>query len=153
MRRIITWVALLCMVVTIFPISAAYAAQTDEVEDIIYFENGDYVVITQQTISTHATGTKTVSKTHTYRNSDGDDLWAGKLTATFTYTGTSATCTAASCSVTIYSGSWYTVSKTASKSGNTATANITMAYKSMGVVVSRENCIIKLTCDKNGNIS
>lgn len=153
MKRIVTWIVLACMLVTLLPVSAAYASQTEEIEDVIYFENGDYIVVTLESVSARTSGTKTVSKTHTYRNSDGDALWAGKLTATFAYTGTSATCTAASCSVTIYDSAWYSVSKTASKSGNTATANINMACKRLGVVVSRENCIIKLTCDRNGNIS
>lgn len=66
MKRAVTWIVLACMLVTLLPISAVYASQTEEIEDVIYFENGDYIVVTLESVSARTSGTKTVSKTHTY---------------------------------------------------------------------------------------
>ena len=59
----------------------------------------------------------------------------------------------ASCSVSISDSSWYVVSRTASRSGNTATANLTMGRRALGVTVSTSNYTITLSCDKSGNLS
>jgi hypothetical protein len=45
------------------------------------------------------------------------------------------------------------VSRTASRSGNTATANLTMGHRARGVTVSTSNYTISLSCDKSGNLS
>ena len=55
--------------------------------------------------------------------------------------------------VTIYDSSWYTVSKSASKSGNTATGSVIMGDTANGVTVKRVPVSLTLTCDANGNLS
>ena len=78
---------------------------------------------------------------------------SGTVSGTFSYTGSSATCTASSCDVTIYDSAWYIVSKSASKSGNKATASVTMGYKALGVTVNKVPISMSLSCDANGNLS
>lgn len=58
-----------------------------------------------------------------------------------------------SCDVTILSSTWYVVSKSATKGGNTAKATVTMGRKLVGVTIDKETYNITLTCDKNGNVS
>lgn len=130
-----------------------FAANTNETESIIYLKDGSYITITVEELGVRASGTKTGKKNLTYTASDGTVCWQATLTGTFTYTGTSATCTASSCSITIYESNWYTVSKSATKSGNIATATITMGRKFLGVTISKDTYDITLSCDKNGNLS
>ena len=98
-------------------------------------------------------GTTSGSKESIYYSNDGTAQWKAVLTGTFTYTGTSATCTTSSCNITIYSSSWYTISKTVGKNGNSATSSVTMGNKLMGVTVTKITKHITLTCDANGNLS
>ena len=129
-----------------------FAASAEETE-LIAFEDGSYFTVSIKEIGTRASGTKTATKTYTYNSSSGTAVWKAVLTGTFTYTGSSALCTASSCDVTIYDNVWYVVSKTATKSANTATANVTMGEKLLGVTVNKKSATINLTCDANGNLS
>ena len=103
-------------------------------------------------VQTRASGTKTGSKSDTYYANDGSAVWKVTLTGTFSYTGTSATCTSSNASVTIYNSNWYTISRSANKSGNVATSSVTMGYKTLAITTSRETSNLTLTCDKNGKV-
>ena len=150
-KRTVIILATLILIVSL-PVQA-FAAETAETSSVIYLENGDYITITIQEIEGRASGTTSGHKDLTYTASSGTVCWKATLSGTFTYTGTSATCTASSCSVTIYENNWYTVSKSATKSGNTATATITMGRKFLGVTIAKDTYDITLSCDKNGNLS
>ncbi len=65
--------------------------------------------------------TKTAAKTATCK-ADGIVVATVKLTATFSYTGSSATCTSASATYTTYSG-WSASNKSTTRSGRTATTS------------------------------
>lgn len=151
MKRFL-YVLLVSVMVSIFPLNA-FAAESEEVQNITYFEDGSYLVETIETVQTRASGTKTGSKAHSFYNDENTMLWRAVLTGTFTYTGSSSTCTASNCSVTIYDSSWYTVSKSATKSGNTANAAVTMGEKLLGVTVRKVSTNIAISCDANGNLS
>ncbi len=90
--------------------------------------------------------TKTVAKTATC-------VYGGKtvaeitLTASFSYTGSSATCTSASISSTTYDG-WTCSDKSASRSGNTATGTGKLKKGLLHTTVN-----VSLTCSKTGAIS
>ena len=103
--------------------------------------------------ASRSSGTKSGRATYNYYDSNGARGWTAVLNGTFTYTGSSATCTASNCNITIYDSAWYTVSKSASKSGNSATAAVTMGKKLLGVTVTRVPVDLILTCDANGNLS
>ena len=121
--------------------------------NITYYEDGSYLVETIESTCTRASGTKTGAKNQTYYGSSGSAEWKVTLSGTFTYTGSTSSCTASSVSVTIYNSDWYTISKSASKSGNTASAFVTMGYKVLGITTNKVNATPTLVCDANGNLS
>lgn len=136
----------------IFPINAM-AASTQSAQEVIYFEDGSYITVTLSETQARASGTKSGSKTYRYYDSNEVELWRAVLNGTFTYTGSSATCTASSCNVTIYNSAWYVVSKTATKSGNKALADLTMGKKALGITISKKSVSMQLACDANGTLS
>lgn len=112
-----------------------------------------YITVTLACTESRAANSKTGSKTYTFTGNNGNEEWKAVLRGTFTYTGTSATCTAANCDVTITNTAWYVVSKNPYKSGNSAVCDLTMGRKFLGITVAKENVSMRLTCDANGNLS
>lgn len=153
MKRLITFLLIATFIVSVFPMQIAYASQDYEILDVIEYEDGSYLEISIQSLQTRASGSLTKTKNYTYHNGDGASAWKISLTGSFTYTGTSATCTASSCNVTIYDSKWSIVSKSASKSGNTAYGTATLSRNLLGVSIDKKTCNLTLTCDKNGNVS
>ena len=151
MKRIISLLLLLVVFASIVPVYGF--AVNDEVVSVSYFEDGCYLVETFSEMQLRASGSKAGTKSTTYHSQDGTALWKATLTGTFTYTGTTATCTGASCSVSIYHSHWYTISKNAAKSGNTASASMTMGKKLLGVTVAQIPAYVSISCDVNGNLS
>ena len=135
-----------------FPMQA-FATSKAEADDTIYFEDGSYITITTIEFETRASGSKSAQRNYSYTTSNGDVCWKATLTGSFTYNGTSATCTSSSCDVTIYESAYYVVSKSAGKSGNTATATVTMGRKLLGITISKDTYNLSLSCDANGNLS
>lgn len=152
-KRLLSVLLLMLIIVSIVPTEVFAVEQITVSEETILFEDGSRLQITIFESSTRASGTKTGYAQCLYSGSDGAAEWRAILTGTFTYNGTTSTCTASSCSVTIYDNSWYNISKSASKSGNTATATVTMGLKVLGVTVSKPTYNLTLTCDKDGNLS
>lgn len=153
MNRKITSFLLALLILLQLPINAGAVEYNVCSEEIFYFEDGSSMVITILESNSRAAGTKSGTKQCTYRDSEGELSWIATLSGTFTYTGTSSTCTSSSINVTIYDSLWYNVSKSASKSGNTATGTVTMGLKVLGVTVSKPTYNLTLTCDKDGNLS
>ena len=151
MKRILS---IFLMIMTLIPI-ITFAVSAEGCDgNVIYLEDGSYIVVTVEIESaSRSSGTKSGRATYNYYDSNGARGWTAVLNGTFTYTGSSATCTASNCNITIYDSAWYTVSKSASKSGNSATAAVTMGKKLLGVTVTRVPVDLILTCDANGNLS
>ncbi len=143
---------LVLLLAFVFPINTM-AASTQSTQEVIYFEDGSYITVALSEAQSRASGTKSGSKTYKCYNSNDVELWRAVLTGTFTYTGSSASCTASSCNVTIYDSAWYVVSKTASKSGNTAKASITMGKKLLGITIEKKSAELSLSCSANGTLS
>lgn len=137
-----------------FSISVSAADNTTVNTTIEYFDDGSYAVITvsEESINARAT-TKTGSKVYTYKNSDGETQWTYKVTGTFSYTGSSATCTAVSDSYTISNDNWHMSSHSCSKSSNTANGSVTMKYKFLGITTNTVSRNITLTCSATGVLS
>lgn len=150
MKRYISMLVLAVFLITVLPMRGKAIEQEVNVK---YFEDGSYIVETIEIVEGRASGTKTGTKSQTYYGSAGDSEWKAILTGTFTYTGSSATCTSSSVNVTIYDSAWYVVSKSASKSGNAANASVTMGEKLLGVTVTKVPTSLSLKCDANGNLS
>ncbi len=149
MKRILSFLIAGLLLFSLFPVSTMAA----ENSRITYLENGDYIVETLTEIGGRSAWKRTGSRTKTYCNSDGTAVWEAVLTGTFTYDGTSATCTSADISVTVYASNWYIVSKSASKSGNTATGTVTMGCRILGITTDKVTANLTLRCDKDGNLS
>lgn len=149
MNRILSFLIAGLLMLSLFPVNSMAAENTQ----IIYLENGDYIMETLTESGGRSTGEKTGHKNQVYYKRDGTAAWKAILTGTFTYDGTSATCTNASISVTVYDSTWYTASKSASKSGNTATGTVTMGCRILGITTDKVTANLTLTCDKNGNLS
>lgn len=151
MKKISALILTMLMVFTIAPFNA-FAAE-DIVTDscIEYFEDGSYMVteITESSISTFSTST-TKSKNSYYYDSNDNLQWRVTITGTFSYTGSSATCTKATTSYTIYDNAWKVTSAVPSKSGNKATGDFTVKRYFAGIPVKTVNRIVTITCSNTG---
>lgn len=117
---------------------------TQTENDISFFNNNSLYSISGTRASTRQ---KTSSKTYRIKNKLGTVVATYKLTGTFQYNGSSSACKSASCSTSVLDSNYYFSSKSASKSGNTATGSFTLS--------SSESTISKtltITCSSNGTI-
>ncbi len=151
MKRFICYFLFVVMIFALFPLEVC--AISDDTVNTIYLDDGAYIIVTIYENGSRASGTKSGTARYDYYASDGDKEWTATLNGTFTYNGTSATCTSSSCSVSISNSAWYLISKSASKSGNTATASVNMGRKILGVTTDKEYIDLSLSCDANGNLS
>jgi len=147
MKRFLTFILVISLVFSL-PLFASATQNTNE--DIIYMDDGSYIIVTIDSMDTRATGSKTGSKSYNFYSSNDELEWKAVLSGTFTYNGTSATCTSSSCNITVYQNNWYEISKTATRSGNTAYATFTMGRKVLGITVSKKDYSLTLSCDANG---
>lgn len=123
------------------------AVTTTEVE---LLPNGDYIE-TELITCDQPDGAKSTAsgqKTKKYKNSSGAVMWSVTVYGTFSYNGSSATCTSATRSTTCPGSGWTIVSSSASKSGNTATAKATAEYNN-----SHYSLTVSLKCSANGTLS
>lgn len=153
MKRLLSIALLITLLVTLLPTNTYAAANLEADTSIIYLDDGSYITVELTWTDARATGTRTGSKTYVYKGSNGDEQWRAVLRGTFTYTGSTVACTAASCDVTITNTNWYIVSKSATKSGNAAVGELTMGRKFLGITVDKESISMRITCDANGNLS
>lgn len=152
-------VSVLLSVIIMFSLSVpVFATNSNDNENTIieYLEDGSCFITTITVVeenSTYATNTKQASKSTLYKDEDGIVCWSATLYATFRYTGSSATCTESTVSYEIYDSAWRMTSATASKSGNTATADITAKRYTLGIPFKTIDRTITMTCSANGIIS
>lgn len=151
MKNIVRIVAVVLAIATPLPVTVFAAEAADA--NTIFLEDGSYITVEVEENGVRASSTKSGRKTYTYRSNSGEEHWKAVLTGTFTYTGTASTCTVSTCTVTITNTNWYVISKTTSKSGGTAYADLTMGRKVFGITADRETINMYLTCDKSGNLS
>lgn len=139
----------------IFLLASAVVVAQAAKKEVIYHGDGGYTVVTVTKEVTEGRAANYSRGEKEYEHFTGDDIlqWKAVLDATFTYNGSSATCTKVNgLNVTIYDSSWSVGSKSTSKSGNTAYGYLTMR----GMLVGGEQGVpvtLTLTCDRNGNLS
>lgn len=153
MKKVLSF---LFIVLIVFCVSINACASSDAITTVEYFEDGSCIettIVVKEYISTYATQVKKVEKSISYKDEDGIVCWKATLTATFRYTGSSATCTESDVTYTVSNSKWKITSATASKSGNTATADITAKRYTLGIPVETLNRTITMTCSANGTIS
>ena len=110
------------------------------------YANGAYAVITVYDDTIARAGTKTGHKDFKYYVS-GSLAWTFTVHGSFSYNGSSATCTAASYTCNINKSEWYRVKGEAYPSGSAAIAKGMMQKKSTG---KRVYPTVTLTCTPNG---
>lgn len=101
---------------------------------------------------TRATSTKVAKKTSTVKNKNGESLWYVTVEGTFTYTGSSSTCTKSVVSAGIYNTSWKIYSKSSSKSGNKASATATADLYAGGSYIDSMTEVVSLYCGSTGSV-
>lgn len=150
MKRFVACLFVVILFANLLTISGRAAEVTKE---IVSFEDGSYAVIEVMTNGSRASGSVTGTKNYTYYGTDNVSEWKVILTGKFTYTGTSANCSASDVDITVYDPIWYVSSEYTSKSGNKAKASVTMACNLDGATITRVPVSLTLTCDADGNLS
>lgn len=144
------------LMATVLLLALVMPAQAAEAEDgvrktttVEHLEDGSYFVIEviQPVVATRSSQTSGY-KTATYYSGTGDQIWQLELHGYFTYDGSSAKATSATAAVRHFTNKSATISKNAYVSGATA-----YAYASVNYQGTTTNKSIKLTCDRNGNMS
>lgn len=145
---------LFVVVVFLMPINV-FATENSKIVSIEYLEDGTIVetILEESYASAYATQNKTGTKTRNFKNSSGTILYTIKVKGTFTYTGSSSTCTSVSAEATAGVSYWKVASKSASKSNNKATAKATMKRYYDGDLIETTYPSVSLSCDKNGKLS
>lgn len=148
---VLLMVSLLCL----SNINVAYAQSDIQgyIEEV--FEDGSYIEThIVQDVNFARSSTTSGKKTSNYKDSSGVVLWSVTVSGTFTYNGSSATCTSSSISTTCPSSNWKLSDKRAFKFNNVAYASvIAKEYKALNICVKTVDKTVALTCDKNGKLS
>jgi hypothetical protein len=159
MKRKLFTMILTCLFILVMgmPVFASDSTTTTTIE---YLPNGDYIETTIEEASSGASfalltasSTKSGSKTISYANSAGVTQWYVKVTGSFTYNGSTSSCTSSSVTAASQSSVWTISNKSASKSGATATASCTAKLYSASLVIQTINKTVNLTCSKTGTLS
>jgi hypothetical protein len=149
-------IVILMLLLLYIPISNVNALENAQQNTYIEktFDDGSYIEITIEYDDLYTRSTTTKSKTATYKSENGTSLWSVTVKGTFTYDGSTSICTSSSVSTNNYSTSWKLSNAKSWKSGITANASVTAKqYHQDGTVLRTINKTVKLTCDKNGNLS
>ncbi len=93
MKKLISLLSVILMIAVLCPNTAFAEEKVVTDRTIEYFEDGSYIVteLTESTITTFATKTVSKNKSSDYYESDNSKAWTITLSATFSYTGSSAT--------------------------------------------------------------
>lgn len=151
MKRFVAFFAAFILTISALPFAIG-AERYDGESLVVQFEDGSYITEKITLTQFRRGGTVSGSKEKNLYDSNGNICWKVILYGTFSYNGSSATCTSSSCDVTLYSSDWYVISKSAGKSGNSATASVTMGELAAGATVSRMPISLTLKCDGKGNV-
>lgn len=97
--------------------------------------------------------TVTAQKSTSHYTSSNELVWKVTLTGSFSYNGSSSSCTAASTTTNFYQSGWFVYSENTTHSGNTASTVVILKKTVLGVPITFSNVTLNLSCDKNGNLS
>ena len=118
-----------------------------------YYENGYYYEISISVTNSVARSAKEGSKTIYCKNLAGKTMWSLTVKGTFTYNGSTSSCTSASASTSITDATWKITNKSSSKSGNTAKATATAICYLNGNPINSQTKTVTLKCNANGKLS
>lgn len=151
-------VFIVCIVLYIFSVLACGVQAKeylplDSDKTIEYFSDGSYIITELSEYNSLDKSSISRSKTSTYYDNNNTSVWFVRLTATFSYNGTTATCTSSSTSYTIYDTAWQVTNAVASRSGNTATGDFTVKKYFLGIPIKTVNRTLTLTCSPSGVVT
>ncbi len=158
MKKILSFTLSIIIILFIFPINT-YAKYDNTIisQKIEYLNNGFYIIKTltvdAQNNQIRTSSTKTGSKTIIIYNSNDEAMVTLKLTASFSYTGTSATCTNVVPSYTIHNSYWKVPIAIGTKNGNSAIGQFTAKKYWLGLLVQTINESTTITCSNTGVLS
>lgn len=155
-KKILALSAIFIFIVSLsFSLTANAAVSMDT--NIIYFEDGSYVIDVIESNPILVRGsvyTRSGNKTRTFYDSDDVIKWKFIVNGTFEVnSGVSSKCTKATPNTEIYNSNWKVISQSAWPSGNQAIGTATLKRYMLGIPVRTEEPTITLTCDKYGNLS
>ena len=100
-----------------------------------------------------ATQAKSGSKTVRYENASGTTLWYVTVHASFTYNGSTSSCTSTNVTAESNSSAWKVTNKSSWKSGNTGYASATgHQYNILGMETNTLSRTVSISCTKNGTL-
>lgn len=153
MKKLLLCLSLCCILLQPINLSAL------ENEKIIsttveYLDDGSYYETTiTENINLFRASTTSGAKTTKYYNANKVAQWYVKVSGTFSYSSSSATCTSSSVSAGVYKSIWKIASKSASKSGNKATAKGSANQYYNGNIVNTKSISTTLICSTSGKLS
>lgn len=140
-----------------FPVKASEIQPIDSTDIIEVFDDGSYIEsFTEENIIitlSRSSSTKSARKTYTYKSSTGKTLWTITVTGTFSYSGSSSSCTKSSISTTCPSSTFKLSSKSATKHNSTATATASFKQYNDSVYLRTITRSVSISCDKNGKLN
>lgn len=141
----------LCLLLCALPLGVY--AESEKNLSVEYLSDGGYIVTETTESMTRAAQVKAKDITKSKYDDDGNLQWRILFTATFTYDGVTARCTATDLDVTIYDSSWYQISAYHNRGAANGYANVQLGRKVLGVTVEQPTYHLTLTCTPDGNIS
>ena len=146
MKKVSILLVIALIISLLVPFNVSATAQTDTQRFV--FSDGSYIILEISETGSRASNTKSGDKVYTYYSASDVRQWKATVIGTFTYDGTTATCTAVSTNFTVYASGWALDSVSKYKSGNKAIGDFYISCS-----VWETSVRVQLTCDKNGNLS
>ena len=146
MKKVSILLVIALIISLLVPFNVSATAQTDTQRFV--FSDGSYIILEISETGSRASNTKSGDKVYTYYSASDVRQWKATVIGTFTYDGTTATCTAVSTNFTVYASGWALDSVSKYKSGNKAIGDFYISCSLWETSVR-----VTLTCDKNGNLS
>lgn len=145
---------ILCLHLIFAPTVTAQAATNETLaDDTLYYETVIEETASVSPMASNTAKAKTGYKTTSCKNANGTVLWSVKVTANFSYNGTTATCTSSSVSTTINNSAWKISNKYSTRCANYGTATATGQEYINNKLVKSVTKTVKLTCSPTGTLS
>ena len=152
MKRKIISIILASTLIFSTSILAMASNNSNNIVDTEYFDNGYYTETIITEIDDGSKASKSGTKRTSYYN-NGTLLWYVQVNGSFTYNGSSSTCTSSTVTAASNNSAWKISSKSASKTGNIAKATATAKQYILGVCIQTITRNVSLTCNNNGVLS
>ncbi len=158
MKKIVCFIIVLMLFTCSLPVFATEKNELPEflqgienVTEVEYHKDGSITVTTLEVLA-ETRATKTGKKTKNHYNPSGSLAFSVTNTSTFTYTGSSVTCSSVTASKSISDSSW-TVTTGTMNSGNSSHVRYTGNQYQGSTLLNSTSGYVSLTCSSSGVIS